>query len=141
MTAVSLPAVVRSLWVGAALVLAGLLYDLRWHAAHDHFETAGDQVEAHWLSWLGLAVVLVLSLTATVRLPAAARPSGLVLTAAAASARAVVTAWHYWEHLNERDPDLSHVLLALSEVAVFVGIVLLSVQVRRREASRVAEPA
>ena len=141
MTAVSLPTVARRLWFGAALALAGLLYDLRWHGAHDHFETASDQVEAHWLSWLGLAVVLVVSLTAAVRLSTAARPSGLVLVATAASVRTVVTVWHFWEHLNERDPDLPHVLLAVSEAAVFAGIVLLSVQARRREAGRVAEPA
>lgn len=139
MTADSLPAVVRWLWAGGVLAIAGLAYDLRWHAAHEHFETAADQVEAHWLSWLGLALVLVVSATALVRLPSAAVPWGLVLTAGAASLRALVTVWHFWEHLNERDPELPHVLLAVSEVAVLVGIAIVTVQVRRGERRRVAD--
>lgn len=141
MTAESLPAVVRWLWASGALAVAGLAYDLRWHAAHEHFETGADQVEAHWLSWLGLALVLVVSVTAVVRLPSAATPWGLMLTAGAASVRALVTVWHFWEHLNERDPDLPHVLLAVSEVAVLLGIAALTVHVRRGERRRVADLA
>jgi hypothetical protein len=141
MTSPSIPAVVRWLWAGAALALVGLAYDLRWHAAHDQFETAADQVEAHWLSWAGLAVVLVVSTTALVGLPAGRRPPVLVFVAAAAGARAVVTVWHFLEHLNERDPALPHILLGVSEAAVLVGIVLVSVQARRREPRRAADLA
>ncbi len=141
MTAGAIPGVMRALWVGAGIEVAGLLYDLRWHAAHDHFETGADQVEAHWLAWTGLVVLLVVAFSALLRLPASQRPSGLVVVAAAASARAAVTVWHFWEHLNERDPALPHVLLAVSEVTMFAGVVLVALQVRRLEQSRAASRA
>jgi hypothetical protein len=33
--------------------------DLQWHAGHDEFETASDQLRAHRLAWLGGLVLLV----------------------------------------------------------------------------------
>jgi hypothetical protein len=40
-------------WAGIVMLMAGQVVDLRWHAANGGFETASDQVGAHWLIWLG----------------------------------------------------------------------------------------
>lgn len=53
--------VVKWLWAGISLDLAGLLLDQRWHASHDieqAFESWGNQAEAHWLLWIGTAATL-----------------------------------------------------------------------------------
>jgi hypothetical protein len=47
-----------ALWIGFGASIAGRLLDLQWHVTHDEFETAGDQVRAHWLAWLGAVVLL-----------------------------------------------------------------------------------
>jgi hypothetical protein len=84
-------------------------------------------------------VILAVAAAGLVRLPAARRgPSALALAAAAAGVRAAATVWHFWEHLDERDPDLPHAPLGLSEAVVLVGILVVSVQARRGVRHRVA---
>jgi hypothetical protein len=36
---------VPSLWAGLSVSTAGRALDLRWHATHDEFETANDQLD------------------------------------------------------------------------------------------------
>jgi hypothetical protein len=105
--------------LGLLTSLAGRALDRRWHATHDEFETGADQLQAHWLAWLGAAVLLVTAAMAW-RQPWLRHP----LVAAAlvgAIGYAVVAGWHFWEHSQLRDPDLPHVLLALSQVTLLVG--------------------
>ena len=49
------------LWFGLGALVAGRLFDLWWHSTHEGFETAGDQLQAHWLAWLGALVLLAAS--------------------------------------------------------------------------------
>lgn len=104
--------------IGLAASIAGRVIDLRWHATHDEFETVSDQLRAHWLAWLGALVLLLVALSATVQ-----RRSSPAMTAVliGAVAYAPIAAWHLYEHSQHRDPDLPHVLLALSQIAMLVG--------------------
>jgi hypothetical protein len=43
----------------------------------------------------------------------------------------VFAIWHFIEHANHNDPAVAHVLLALGQVAMIVGIVLVFVLTRR----------
>jgi hypothetical protein len=57
-------------WTGIAMMLAGRVVDLRWHAANGRrFERAADQVEAHWLIWLGVLVLLIVAVIGARRVP------------------------------------------------------------------------
>jgi hypothetical protein len=49
------------LWIRLTASVVGRLVDLQWHATHDEFETASDQVRAPWLAWLGALVLLAVS--------------------------------------------------------------------------------
>ena len=40
------------LWATLIVQVAGRLIDARWHATHDEFEGASQQLQAHWLIWL-----------------------------------------------------------------------------------------
>lgn len=52
------------------MLVAGQLVDLRWHAAHGHrFETAADQLGAHWLIWLGVLVLLIVAVVGARSVP------------------------------------------------------------------------
>jgi cytochrome bd-type quinol oxidase subunit 2 len=117
-----------ALWIGFGASIAGRLLDLRWHVTHDEFETAGDQVRAHWLAWLGALVLLV-----AVAVALSQRRANPAMTAlfVAAAGYAVVAIWHFYEHSQHRDPDLPHVLLAVTLIAMLVGAPLAALNLRR----------
>jgi hypothetical protein len=52
------------LWGAFAVQVAGRLLDFWWHATHDEFETGGDQLQAHWLVWIGTILVLIVGVRA-----------------------------------------------------------------------------
>ena len=119
-----------ALAAGLATSVAGRVLDLRWHATHDEFETGADQLRAHWLAWVGAAIVLVAALL-TWRRPSLRHPFVAVALAGSVG-YAVVAGWHFWEHSQLRDPDLPHVLLALSQIAMLGGSVGATVVLSRR---------
>ena len=104
--------------VGALTMSAGRAVDLRWHATHDEFETGADQIQAHWLAWLGALVLLVAASAGLRRLY---RSPGYVIVFASGVLYAVVAGWHFWLHNQLRDPDLPHVLLAVSQLGLYTG--------------------
>jgi cytochrome bd-type quinol oxidase subunit 2 len=117
-----------ALWIGFGASIAGRLLDLQWHVTHDEFETAGDQVRAHWLAWLGAVVLLV-----AVAVALSQRRASPALTAlfVGTAGYAVVSVWHFYEHSQHRDPDLPHVLLAVTLIAMLVGAPLAALTLRR----------
>ena len=104
---------------GAVALTAGRVLDLWWHATHEEFETGIEQLQAHWLAWSGAAVLLAAG-AAAARRPAYRSP-GMTVVFASALLYAAVAVWHFWLHQQLRDPELPHVLLAVSQVGLYVG--------------------
>jgi hypothetical protein len=110
-----------ALWVGATLFIAGIVLDQRWHATNDEFEGTSQQVDAHWLLWIGFLVVLAATVLAFARVRAEERHPGFAVVLAASVIYLPVTVWHFVAHANEVDPSLAHVLLALGDAAIIAG--------------------
>ena len=108
------------LWVAAGLALAsiGRVIDLSWHARHDEFETGMDQVQAHSVAWIGAAVLLVAAGLALYRRFCT---PGFVAVFAASCLYVPVAVWHFLLHVDGRDPDLPHVLLAVAQFGIYLG--------------------
>lgn len=105
--------------VGAVVMTAGRVVDLQWHATHAEFETGTDQIQAHWLAWVGAFALLV---TASIGVGVRRyRSPGFLLLFVSAWLYAGVAAWHFWLHQQLRDPDLPHALLAVSQLGLYVG--------------------
>ncbi len=127
--------VLTAVWVGLGLWFAGRLVDARWHATHDEFEGTSQQIEAHWLAWLGVAVTLVVAVAGARRFAALRRSGGVRTLVAAGALYAVVGIWHFIEHANGSDPEVAHVLLALANAGMVIGAIVLTLSLRRRRSS------
>jgi hypothetical protein len=118
-------------WTGIALQAAGQVIDLRWHASHPGFERAADQLQAHWLIWLGVLVTLLVAAVGASRVPSNWY-SGYRLLLLAGVAYALSSGWHFWEHAQLRDPVAPHVLVAIGKAAILAGAISATVVSRRR---------
>jgi hypothetical protein len=108
-------------WTGIAMMLAGQVVDLRWHAANGRrFERASDQVGAHWLIWLGVLVLLVVAMIGARRIPSRWYV-GFRLLLLAVVGHVLVDGWHFWEHYNLIDPVVPHLLLAILKAVMLAG--------------------
>jgi hypothetical protein len=123
--------VLAAVWVGLAAWLAGRLVDARWHATHDEFEGTSQQIKAHWLAWLGVAVTLIVAIVAARQFAALRRSAGVRTLVAAGALYAIVGVWHFIEHANGANPDAAHVLLGLANAGMLVGAIVLTVSLRR----------
>jgi len=124
-------AALQLLWATLAVQILGRLLDARWHATHDEFEGASQQLEAHWLAWIGVLATLVVAAWAVKRRVSPGRP-GYVTVLVSTGLYVPVAVWHFIEHANHSDPELAHVLLAISQIAVLVGAVAASLAAWRR---------
>lgn len=106
---------------GIAIQIAGRVLDGIWHANHDEFEGASQQLQAHWLLWLGVLFTLAVCALAIGRLPAGERSIGYPITLAGCAFYVPIAIWHFIEHSNLNDPDLAHYLLAIGQITIFVG--------------------
>ena len=130
----------RALWIAIGVQLAGRLLDLRWHLDHDEFEGATQQVEAHWLLWLGvLATIAVAAWAVRGGLTRAPGFSGYVLTLGSGLLYAPVAIWHFVEHANGADPELAHLLLAIGQIGMVVGAIVATATARRAAARTAAD--
>ena len=102
------------------LHVLGRAIDLWWHVTHDEFETATDQITAHWLVWLSVIAMAAVA-GAGLRLGITIRPLLAVLFANLYYAG--VATWHFVEHYNHRDPATPHLLLAIGEILIGVTAV------------------
>lgn len=113
----------RLLLAATALAIAGRLLDARWHATHDEFEGASEQLEAHWLAWIGVAAMIAAAIHALRTLPRDSSRLGYVLVLAGGALYAAVGVWHFIAHAQGVDPELAHVLLALANATLLAGVV------------------
>lgn len=121
----------QGIWAGIAIQLAGRLVDLRWHLTHDGFEGAAEQLDAHWLAWIGIAVTAAAATLAVIRAPRAPQSIGYSVTFLGCALYIPVAAWHFVEHANGNDPELAHALIAVALLAIFAGAIIALVQGRR----------
>lgn len=105
--------------LGAVVMTAGRVIDVQWHATHPEFETGADQIQAHWLAWLGALVLLAASTMGVAG--RRYRSPGFLILVGSAWLYAGVAVWHFWLHQQLRDPDLPHALLALSQLGLYMG--------------------
>jgi hypothetical protein len=112
-----------ALWAGLLVQLLGGLLDARWHATHDEFEGASEQLEAHWLLWIGVLATLAVAAWAIWR-RVRPGPLGYLVVLTGAAAYVSVSVWHFIEHANGSDPELAHVLLAISQAAMLTGAIV-----------------
>lgn len=75
-----------------------------WHASHDEFETTSDQLQAHWLIWLGVLFALVIAFVAVRYLRESPARPGYVTVLAGGVAYVVTAGWHFYEHSRGRQP-------------------------------------
>lgn len=130
---------VQLLWSAVAVQVLGRLLDLRWHLSHDEFEGVSQQFEAHWLLWAGVLMTLVVVLVAARRPDLALQERrGYLLVLFSGLAYTGVAVWHFLEHANEQDPELAHVLLGLTQIAMILGAVVATLGARGRGRPRTA---
>jgi hypothetical protein len=115
------------LWLGVGAMLADELVDLRWHLTHDEFETGGDQLRAHWLTWLGALVAVAAGAAGTWR---GADNGGYRLVAGLGLAYAGLAVWHFVAHVEQSDPAVAHHLIAVSKVGIVGAAVVAAVKAR-----------
>ncbi|HKZ76474.1 MAG TPA: hypothetical protein VJ259_07395 [Actinomycetota bacterium] len=110
-----------TVWGGVVLGLVGQMVDLAWHARHGAFRTASDVLEAHWLTWLAVALTIAAALSGA-RSGHERSKVGFAYIVAASVVNALAHMWNAWEHVNgSEEPILPHVLLALSGAGVLVA--------------------
>lgn len=115
----------RFFWLlvgGFGAQAAGRLVDLRWHVTHEEFEGAAQQFQAHWLIWLSTLFVLVIAGSAVREVTVPGR-RGYVVVLAANLAYASVAVLHFFQHLDHREVDWAHLLLATTSIAAAIGVV------------------
>jgi hypothetical protein len=126
----------KALWIAVGVQLAGRLVDLRWHLTHDEFEGASQQIEAHWLLWVGVLATIAV---AALALRGPGRPPGFpgyVLTLVSGLIYAPVAIWHFVEHANGADPELAHFVLAIGQIGMVLGAIVGTVVARRAVSAR-----
>ncbi len=117
-------------WVAIGVQLVGQLIDVRWHATHDEFEGGVEQLQAHWLLWLGAILTLVVAYLGT-RALSSPWYWGYSLLLIATVFYVLASVWHFFEHLNLRDPALPHVLIAIGKSGMVAGAISATIVSRR----------
>jgi hypothetical protein len=112
----------RLLLIAFAAQVAGRLVDLQWHATHEEFEGGFEQLQAHWLIWLATLFMTAVAMLAVRYRDQPSLWRGYLVVLLANLAYAVVAVIHFFQHLNQLEVDWTHVLLALTNVAAFVGV-------------------
>lgn len=126
-----------AIWAGVALQVIGQAIDFRWHATHKEFETAADQLQAHWLLWIGSLVTLV-AVALAARVLRGTRREGLLIALWASVGYVAGSIWHFLEHARGADPAAPHILLLATKVGILTGVIWATVQwwLTRRRAGR-----
>ncbi len=112
----------RLVLIGFVAQIAGRLVDLQWHLTHDEFEGAAEQFRAHWLIWLATLFVLALAAVAVRTVPGGSERQGYLVVLIANLAYAVVAVAHFFQHLDHREVDWAHLLLAITGIAGAIGV-------------------
>lgn len=124
-------------WIGVAVVAAGVVVDLRWHAQHGTAASINDLISGHALIWVGLLTVVAIAAMGARGLPSVWYV-GWRLLLVGAIGYAIFEGLHVWSHETGHARALTHVLMQLSKVAVVAGVISATVATRRRTSDRPA---
>jgi hypothetical protein len=117
---------------GVVIQIAGRVVDGLWHANHEEFEGASEQIQAHWLLWIGIAITAVAAVLAVTRLAPSERNRGYDVIVAGCALYIPVSVWHFVEHANHNDPEIAHYLLGVGQVAIIGGAIAAWILAYRR---------
>ncbi|MDQ3856953.1 MAG: hypothetical protein M3327_00660 [Actinomycetota bacterium] len=109
---------------GAAVLVAGVLWDGVWHARNGRSEVGLDLVAAHGGIYLGAAIALVAAASALV--DPAGRSPAFVAALAGALLAVVGHGLDFWAHETRSDARPAHALFLVGEVVLVATAVLLS---------------
>jgi hypothetical protein len=115
----------RALWAGVGVILAGEILDVAWHASHGEFRTGADVVKGHWLGWLGVLLVMALSVGG-VRSSHIKGRRGYRTMLIVLAAYVYGSIWNFWGHAGGRDTFLAHVVLTVSKVGILVAVAFIT---------------
>jgi hypothetical protein len=121
----------KVLLAGIAVQLIGRAIDGWWHATHEEFETAGDQLQAHAVLWIGVIATLAVSVIAARELSGRVQ-RGYVAVLVVSVAYSIAAVWHFVEHANGADPAAAHVVLGITWGALLLSAVITALLSRRR---------
>lgn len=124
-------------WMGVAVVAAGVVVDLRWHAEHGTAGGINDLMSGHGLTWVGLLAVVAIAAMGARRLPSVWY-AGWGLLLVGAIGYAIFEGLHVWSHETGHARALTHVLMQVSKVAVVAGLISATVATRQRSSDRPA---
>jgi hypothetical protein len=112
----------RPLWLAFGIQIAGRLLDFWWHGTHDGFETGGDQLQAHWLVWIGTILVLIVGLRAPRQGVQGQVRSGFLVVVWANALYIPIAVAHFIQHMNHQEVDWAHLGLAITNIASAIGV-------------------
>ena len=122
---------IKRLWGALAVQIAGRLLDLWWHATHPEFETAADQFRAHWLAWLGTILLIAVTVPGLRNALQSKIRLGYLMVLGSNVTFVGVSVVHFLQHLDHREVDLAHFLLAVTNIGSVVGVAIITVAHRR----------
>jgi hypothetical protein len=117
----------QALWGAFAVQVAGRFLDLQWHRSHSEFETGRDQLQAHWLVWLGTLLVIGVCATAIRRDVSRQDRRGYGVALVANALYVVVAILHFVQHLNHDEVDWTHLALAVTNAVGALGVVMVTI--------------
>ncbi len=130
----------KGLWWAFAVQVAGRLLDFWWHATHDEFETGADQLQAHWLVWIGTLLVLITGLwglRSGVRGPIRA---GYLIVVWANGLYIPIAVAHFIQHMNHQEVDWAHLGLGITNVVAALGVLYVTYAALSRRRARRFDP-
>lgn len=130
----------RLLWGAFAVQVAGRLLDFWWHATHEEFETGRDQLQAHWLVWIGTVLVLMVggrALRTGVRRP---ERVGYLTVVVANALYVPISGVHLIQHMNHQEVDWAHAGLGITNVVAAIGVLYVSYVSTRRRRVEMQQP-
>ena len=123
------------LWGAFSVQVAGRLLDFWWHATHDEFETGGDQLQAHWLVWIGTVLVLGVGVSALRAGVTGPERAGYVTVVVANALYVPIAVAHFIQHMNREEVDWAHAGLGITNVVAALGVLYVAyVSLRGRRA-------
>ena len=115
----------RLLWGAFAIQVAGRLLDFWWHATHEEFETGGDQLQAHWLVWMGTILVLAVGVRALRDGVTGAERGGYLTVVVANGLYVPIAVAHFIQHMDHQEVDWAHAGLSITNVVAALGVLYL----------------